>query len=480
VALTTTSSQFEVKAGIAVLDSSWTDGNDDADPMLVKQATIVVPYRALLTASANDTHSLSEASAVGLVAGKITITNPIGYALDKALANSGGQTVFYIPVASDDITGYREALASHQVDQQGYMVVPLSEDLAIREVVKAHVLNMSGDTGTKRCIAFVPSIIDETSLIVDKKESTENWTGYVWEDPDFADEYTYVTIPDATLLTDGVRATDILRTKFGVDALGNDTYTALVIDRVIDEETLVVVRPGLAAAFGDSGDLQRVQVARVLTTDEQAQAVESDSESLMNRRVYSVFPDFPIAAPWWALAAAVAGYASSGAPHQPISMSEIVGFADHNGSRKRFTPTQMDTMAQGGTLIVTRPKSGGATYIRHQLSTDNTDDNRSELSVTRNLDSMSDALESDLRQFLGKYNATEHLLQLVDTITRQKFAYFITETRTISAGPQLLAYDEATLTVTQNSVAKTQVEVGADLTLPLPTNRILIKLRVKA
>ena len=137
-------------------------------------------------------------------------------------------------------------------------------------------------------------------------------------------------------------------------------------------------------------------------------------------------------------------------------------------------------MAQGGTLIVTRPKSGGVTTVRHQLSTDNTDDNRSELSVTRNLDSISDALEADLRQFIGQYNATDHLLQLVDAITRQKFAFFITETRTITAGPQLLSYDEASLKVELSAVARTQVNLDADIDLPLPANRIRVKLRVSS
>jgi len=479
-ALEATADEFTVKAGIEIVDSTWTDGGGTPDPIPVKLAKLVVPYRALLTSLSNETHSLSELSAVSLVLGKVVEKNPMGYAVDKALANSGGQTVFYIPVATDDLNGYRLALGAHETDQQGYIIVPLSEDKAIRDLVDAHVSNMSSETGSKRCIGMVPAIIDELTLKYDKKVSGESWTGFVWEDPGNAGEFTFVTVPGATFLTDGIRATDIFRGSFGVDSFGNDIYTAIAIDRVIDEETLVLVAPGFSAAVGASNNLQRVQIVRNLSYDEQALATEADSASLQSRRIYSVFPDFPIQVAWHFLAAAVAGLASSVAPHQPITNASLNGFGDHEGPRKRFTPTQLDTMAQGGTMIITRPKSGGETYIRHQLSTDNTDDNRSELSVTRNLDSISDALEADLKQFIGRYNATEHLLQLVDTITRQKFSYFITETRTITAGPQLIAYNESTLKVEQNAGAKTQVDVEADLTLPLPVNRIHVKLRVAA
>lgn len=480
IALEADTDEFIVKAGINITDSTWVDGTGAVLPIPVKYAKVIVPYRALLTSAANDTQSLTEISAVVTVLGKVVEENPMAYAMDKALANSGGQTVFYVTVATDDIDGYRAALAAHETDLQGYMVVPLSEDLAIRDLIDAHITNMSAEGGAKRCIAFVPGILDEVTTKYGAKESGENWTGYVWEDPENSGEFTYVTIPGATLITDGIRPTDFLRTSFGVDALGEDTYSAKEIDEVIDEETLRLKAPGFSAAVGSAVSLQRVQIVRNLSYDEQAQAAEADAESLKNRRVYCVFPDFPIECAWQFLAAAVAGLASSVAPHQPITNSSLNGFSDHDGVRKRFTPTQLDTMAQGGVLIVTRPKNGGSTYVRHQLSTDNTDDNRSELSVTRNLDSISDALEADLRQFIGQYNNTEHLLQLVDAITRQKFAYFISETRTITAGPQLVSYNEATLSVQQNSVAKTQVDVEADLELPLPVNRIKVKLRVSA
>lgn len=473
-------SEFTVKAGIDIYDSTWTDFLGDLDPIPVIEARLIVPYTALLTANANIMRSLSDLSSVTTVAGKVIPANPMGYALDKALQNSGSQPVYFISVQSNDEEGFRFALEEHEARSVGYMVTPLTSDDTILDLIRGHVNSMNGENKQKRCIAFISTSLPSVVLKYDKTELGNNWVGSVALDPGSM-EYIDLNIPGALLITDGIRPGDTLRTDFGIDAFGNPIYKTATIASIVDEENAKLASPGLANGVGDPTPVQ-VQIARTLTKDEQAVLEAANSSEYSDRFVYNVFANIPLNSdvPGFFLASAVAGFASSVVPHQPITNFTLSGFNDQTGTLRRFSATQLDTMAEGGTLIVTQDAIGGANYIRHQLSTDNTDDLRSELSVTRNLHSIEKYIQDLLAPLVGKHNITDYFLQLVDVTVRQALDYLQSQTSTLSAGPQIRSWDQESLIVTQNPTLRTEVDIEVDVVLPLPANRIKMKIRATA
>jgi len=482
VALTAAADKFTVAADIYIKDSTWTEVDAvTPDPIPVITATVVVPYRALLTASSNILQTLSSLSVVSSVLNRNVPENPLAYGVGKALENSGGQPVNFIAVESDDLAGYAAALEILEITPTPYFRVFLTQDATTLDLLKAHVLSEASDDKGNRCVGVVAQPLNPISIKYSLKENGDNWTGYVAVEPGSSPAiYTRVTVPDATFVTDGIRPRDEFRSDFDLDALGNPTYVAVKINEVVDEENLVLVTPGFSTAIGNSGSLQRIQVVRNLTKDEQAIDMAGLSSEFKTRRVYNVFSDFPIEVSDVFSAAALAGLASSVVPHQPITNYTVGGFNDQAGTRKRFTPTQLNTMAGGGTLILTKNAQTGNIFVRHQLSTDNTDDLQSELSVCRNVDSISSYLLQGLKVFVARYNITDNFLQLLDVQLRQRLNNLQANTSTPSAGPQIAEWDPASLKIVQDPVSRTVVDIVVDVKVPMPANTLRLKLRVSA
>jgi hypothetical protein len=278
--------------------------------------------------------------------GNRTIQNPLGISVFKALENSAGQPVYFLPIATDDLAGYSAALKALERDERPYFRIPTTEDEAIKDLIAGHVVAQSAPIRGRECMGVVGTSASSVVVKYGKKDDGDNWTGFVEQKPGSSPAvYTNVTIPGATLITDGIRAGDELRSNFGVDSFGEDTYDSATVDEVIDEETLVLVSPGMDAAIGDSDNLQRIQLVRLLTLDEQAETLRDISAALANRRMSNVFQDIGSSLPAYVFAAAVAGLASSVAPHQPITNYTLNGFNDESGSLRGFTPPQLDRFA---------------------------------------------------------------------------------------------------------------------------------------
>ena len=482
-ALTASAANFTVKAGIQILDSSWTDV-DGVTPLAlsVSSATVIAPYTALVVTNANQLLSLSDPDSVSAVLGATIQSNPLSYGVWTALLNSGGQPVYFVPVASDDLAGFQAALAELDANPTPYFRLVLSHDPTILTSLAGAVENQASDEVGNRCVGLVAPEVASVVTKYSQKPNGDNWAGYVAATPGvYPTQYGFVTLPGATFLTDGIRAGDEFRTSYTVDAFGNQLYKSAIIAQVVDEQDLILASPAFAAAVGDSTHLQRVQIVRTLSLGEQAAAIAATSEAFASRRVYCIFPNLPLSGHPSFVACAVAGLASSVVPHQPITNFVLNLPADLLlGATKRFNQIQLNTMAAGGTLIVTQNAPGGAAYIRHQLSTDNSDDLHSELSITRNLDSISDYLLQGVDVFIGKYNISDNFLQLLDVQMRQKMDNLVTQTSTPSAGPQVVSWDPKTLKIVQNPTSRTKVNIGVGAQLPMPANNIDIALLATA
>lgn len=471
----TSDTDITFEAGIETLDSSWVDNDLVTQlPLTVYKADLYVEYRALLRDGSNTIGTLSELGLVETVLGSSVPENPLAFAATYALQNSGGKGLLYLPVESDDLSGYQAALSVLEASDDAFYIVPLTQDSTIIDLLEGHVNAESEPTKAHERRLVVSRTLDIVDILVDKDGNNNNLMGTVATD---GNNFVLVNLPGGEFLTNGVRSGDFLRTKYAFDEFGKTVYESYKIATVTDEDNLVLVAPGLPAAIVSA---ERMTVARVLTKDEQAAKVAALSTSFSNRRVNNIWPDVAKNAgrelPGYFLAAAVAGLKSGVAPHQGVTLVTVNGFDDLSKSFQYFTPTQLDTIAAGGTLIVTQDRQGGQAFVRHQLTTDRTDENRQEWSVNDALDSITKSLRNVVKPLVGRYNINDNLLTLLDTVINQHLDSLIRETLTTQAGAILNGF--TVIKIEQDPLIRTQVNIEIELNIPAPLNVVRIKLVV--
>lgn len=455
--------------------------------MPVLKGDVYYGYEALKTEGANELNSISEASLISSQIGKLVPENPVAYGVYKALQNSSGSSVMYVPVAEDTLNGYIQAFDSTTYESSAYYIVPMTNDAQVIQALKSHVVSASDESKARERIGIVNPAFSTTQAVYGLKSDNTPWTGYIeLSDTPVAGRYDKVTIPGATFIDSGIKPGDYVRSNYSVDALGNETYGVALVASVVGQEVLLLQAPGFSVAVGDRTNSikRRIEVGRSLSKTQQAQAIAASSEALGSRRVVSVWPDVLLdgsttIAGYYG-AAAVAGLKSGVAPHQPLTNVTLTGFTSASRSTPYFTMDQLNTIAGGGTWIIDQAIVGSSAaaeiYNRHQLTTDYTDDNMAEVSITTNLDSISKILREDLKAFIGQYNNHPYFMQLLKTRLVDRLTFLQGNTVTLKAGPQLLGFTIVSLAADPN--IRTRIIATIDLTLPYPVNVIQIKLNV--
>jgi hypothetical protein len=474
---------FTVSA-LEILDTSWTaSGTTTQLPLDVVSAQVYVSFTALLTDNINVYNDISNLSEITSNIGHISEDNELAYAALLALENSGGQTVYWVGVGEDSLEGYLAALEALEGAQSAYFVVPLSDRLDIQQAFKGHVEEMSLPTYGLERIALVSTPVSQTIDIVSKKQDGSFWSGYVSADANIPSLFNRVTIPGASLLDDGVRAGDIFRTNYSFNSDGTQSFQSALVSSVIDNENLILANPAFSSGVASEEVPARIDISRLLTKSEYASQIAAVSSSFGSRRVYNVWPSHAVNAsgvtvPGYMVAAAVAGLKSSVAPQQGITNYTLNGFSSLKLSGQFFTPTQLDTIAGGGTLIVNQDVNGGEVYVRHQISTDQVDANHSELSITTNLDSISKYIRPQLKSLIGVYNITPSFLLSARALLMRNLDYLTAYTSTPTAGPQVISYNVNDIVVVQDPLLATRVIATAPITLPYPLNNFDLTLIV--
>jgi hypothetical protein len=478
----TGNADLTLQSDILIVDEQFTELSGALTTMPVKSARVYIGYEALQLQNSNRINSISEPSLIVAQIGKVVPENPVAYGVLKALQNSGGTRIYYVPVDEDNLDGYNRAFDATLNEVTAYYIVPMTSDERIIQAAKAHVLNASDEMVARERVAIVHQGFSAVNFLYDKRaDGVTAWTGYVSASPGITPMvYNNVVIPGATLLTDRVRPGDNFRSNFTLDALGNDVYQSYKIVEVIDEQTLRLESPAFPAAIGSESNLRRVQIVRNLTKREQAEKIAASSERLGSRRVVNVWPDFlrdgDLSVSGYFGAAAIAGLKSGIAPHQPVTNVILNGFTKADRSTPYFTMTDLNIIAGGGTWIIDQDRNGGEIYNRHQLTTDYTDDNMAEISITTNLDSISKLVREDLRQFIGQWNNHPFFQQLLKTRLVDRLTFLQGRASTVKAGPQLL--DFVITNIGTDPLIRTRVLVDINLTLPYPVNVIQVKLTV--
>lgn len=465
------SNEVTVAGGITFFGSSGDPLN--GSPVIGGQ--LYFGYRALSQDWVNEVQSVSNVSELGNYFTDLTPDNPLGFAVKKAVENSNGTAVRFIGIPTNDLAGYTQALNKTLEREDVYSFVPLTQDQAVLNAVVGHVQGLSSPEKGRWRIAWVTTPLAAESRVVG--DDTTPILGTIQDNPgDAAGTNRLVTATNGQFLANDVQAGDELRYNYGVDSFGDPTYSTAVVDQVISETQLLLVT-GPSSAVNVASQLE---VWRTLDTDAQVNELVAGNP-YSSRRVYNVFAGgatidgFAGVADYF-LAAAYAGLRSGVAPHQGLTNVELGGVEAVPFMTITLNGNQLDTLANAGFWLTYQDAVDGSIFCRKQISTDLTDLNTTEQSITTNLDSQSYYYKNTLKPYIGRTNNVQTVHNLIRADLEAAFEFFLNNGRTPTLGGQLVA---ATIEELRPSVVeRDKLVITVSIQLPYPINLIDLNLVV--
>lgn len=455
----TDDTNLTLDANASVEDDYGDTGND----LPIVSGDIYIDYREAL-GGAVEFGSLSSSSRVADVLGPVEPENPLAYGMFKALENSNGVPVYYVSTTSDDLAGYTSALNRISTEDIIWSLVPMTKEADVIALVKAFVLEQSSPVNNN----WKKGWFNSNAKQVESFYAEEGGSAIEATITDDAGGSNYVNVDSATadFTGAGVAKGDLLRYNYRPE---NNTT-------VWDTAEILSVGPGngeltLKNSAIDMPIAANVEVWRTSSLTDFADTIAAESTALGDRRINNIWPDtIPnesgVEVEGYFLCAALAAYRSAAAPHQPLTRAQISGFGSPDRTTM-FSREQLNRIASGGTWIVMSDISG-AVYTRHQLTTDMTNEETREDSITSNLDSISRVYRDGFDDVVGKSNVTPDMLELLQgrVFTSFKYLHNLPYPRTL--GPQMIGYDLLELAI--DPVLRSKVRIRIKPELPLPLN----------
>ena len=465
----------------------------------VVSAKLYLQYRALLRDTAKDITTVDHHTHVEAQLGTIHPDNPLAFGVYLAALNSGDRLVYYCGVDTNDLSGYNEVLGKASLTDEVYFIVPLTKDEEVIDSVKGHCKDMSTKYNKLWRIGFVCKEAPTIDMIYDASANVDNEPFYakfsqskvkddhgaynvmqfMWDE---TDPRANTVVRCNTEVEDG----DVVRVYTGdVEDTWDETkgYTEYQVRKVLSN-TVLVLSEGVYWPGIDYSKHYKVELYRKLSHLRQAKYIADESSRLATRRMYNVFPTVAVtggvAFGGEFLAAAAAGLASSVLPQQPITNVEINGVSDIPIVYQTFTREELDTIAEGGTFIIMQDRPGSKVYVRHQISTAYRENNllTAELSITKNLDSISYYFAKLFANLIGRYNITPELINVVRVRLENGLQALETQTYAGLYGPQVLAEGTEILSLRQSETNKDHIIAQVHLNLPVPFNYFDLDLEI--
>lgn len=390
--------------------------------------------------------------------GAITPDNPLAYGVHVMLLNSASVPIRYIALESDDKEGWVKALDRASVTTDVYAFCPLTDNLSVIKQVVDHCNKLSAPEEKSWRIAFF-STVPEESVDVTPQDGSSPAT---------------CTVSDKELTCAVASFIDTVRSGDAVTVVdSNGVQQSTKVDSVKSNTVLVLVD-----AITNATTARPFTVVHTMGRAEYVGAVATRSASFNDHRAYNVFPNSlrdtdGNVVPGMFGAAAVCALACSVLPQQPITNVEIKGFSDLHDVYSKYSREELNTIAGGGTLILMQEKAGGVVYVRHQISTADPSGNlnKTELSMIKNLDSISYYFANRCAPYHGRYNVTDDLLAELKGVITDGLAHLETTTEGNKLiGPQVLAEGTELRALYKDPSQKDHVVAQVALNLPAPFN----------
>lgn len=455
----------------------------------VVSADLYLTYRELTTAKSDTIHSVSLASEVSAQLGAISPDNPLAQAVYNAALNAGGQLVRYMAIPSVDEEGWSKVLNAASLTKEVYFLVPVTQEDSVLDLVQAHVDSMSAPLKKRWRVAFVSAKVADEIKTYSRASSTSGKTDFMARvltkdttagtvDVEFVTKSGDSWVADVnTAFKKDVVENDELVYGF-TTAYGKETGTRYRIVKVLSPNRLRV-----KANLDVTTEGAKAEIVHTYTNAEKAEKIRDRSSKFGFRRMYNVFPSAfvggGVTQTGEFAAACVAGLVSSCLPQQPVTNLEIVGIDDIKLTYSTFSADDLNTMASGGTFIVTQDLPGDQVYVRHQISTAYEDNNlnTAELSITKNLDSISFYFDDLTSPYIGKYNITPELIRILDNVINQGLVSLASNSYGLY-GSQIILDGTSILKIEQDALLKDHVNCDIQLNLPYPFNHLVLKLYV--
>lgn len=474
---TASSTALALKAGIKVQDSTWVDGMGEMPFLELIHGNLYVEYRSLLLDYSNAIYSVGDITLVEAQLGPIVADNPLALAVYSNLENLGSRTCYFSAITSDDVTGDAGALSKAGLVKYTYALNPAGvTDPARHALLEAHIASMATEIKKRWRLGLVGRELptEEAILTLATNPAGRDWKGVVSVDSR-SGLFTKVTLDqDGSLLTN-LTVGDQVRLQYTTDAWSAVNYITDTVAE-LESNTTFYLSSGLSAAT----PANKLEVYHPLDVQEQADAVQAISENYANKRMYCVFPGnlgkygTYVSAAYGA--ASIAGMVGSVVPQQGLTNIEVNGYDDIPYAYGLFSYDQLNQIAGGGTLIIMQDTKGGTVYVRHQVSTATKDGNlnTTEMSMVKNLDSISFYFADLLAPFIGRYNVTPELVSVLRTQIQDGLNYLGSLTSVGLLGPQIILTNGNTKirTLEQHPSLKDRILAVVDIELPAPLNVI--------
>lgn len=471
-------------AGYTMFPEAEIEGTGDS-------LSLYVGYRANRSDLSGRVLTISSVTDLGDQLGEISSSNPLAYGVSLALANSGGAAINAIAI--DPRLSERDAHIQATELAQGqrmYALVPLTQELSIHAIYKAHVNAMSLPTSGNWRVALTNCSIPEEDYLYGKPGSA---------DGDDADN-----IPDLLekVSIDGVNI-DLGRGASAPLVFPGDYLQAIVLntdgeptDEYIQSDsitansgsTIVLNSTTWVDANGDTvsspaaGDLY-VYVARPATKQGQAEWVASQAETWNDKRLWMFPGDITIpnesgldeVLPGYYLMAAQAGFISGTPPQQPITHITVAGITDMLHGNFYFTEAQMNLMAEKGALLYEQNSQGTTPYCRHGLTTDVSVLEYREVLKVKNWDYLSYYYKDLLDPFIGTWNITSDTIQTIRQTAISASESLLTR-KLPKIGAPLLSYNITKLE--QNATSADAIDFIMGVAIVNPNNYTNVHLQL--
>lgn len=471
----TSSTDLTLESGAREFDSGWKSG-DESLPLV--GGSVFVHWRQLITTHTDRLYTVTTINDISNVFdSQIDPDNPLVFAVFKALQNSGGTTlptasVRAIGVSADNVAGYQSAMSTIDTNPDVYCFVPLSDDPAVHNIVVTAVNTLSIPEIADWKLAMLPLSEGDsipvlvTDLSGNSVEATLDSSGQLEVDSDI------------DLLEYGVKTGDKIRIAYSKDKYGNEVYDEYVVDFVDTDKLLQVV----GSVDSPVATPSRFEVHRDKNAEDLIDYLEAKASQFTNRRVYYVYPENPLRSSGSNVnafygSAAVGGLIGASAPQQGLTNTTVEGFDVSTGRPSRFTKNQLNRLAGAGVMILAEDRSNGSMYIRHQLSSDVSDLNNRELSVVKNVDSISFFLHNRIKRFIGRANVTDTAIQVISTELTGGIDFLKSSQISPLTGGQVLE-GTAIREIRQHPVLRDRLIIIIDLVIPYPINYIELYLVV--
>jgi len=431
----------------------------------------------------------------------INVSNPLALGLFFALLNAPGAQVTGIgvdEVSADSpygtVEGFTRA-AEYLENFEVYAIAPLTHDDTVGQVYNTHITVMSSPANKGERIAIwnpaTPTKKLDTLVASGSDGNSSGPSGTLFD--------TGVANLSALLLNAGVNpvgtipvskgvfldiasdskhysvqsisgATVTIRTVFGpgenTDAFYSttDLNTPPLPASLIEEAFSVKVRGAALATVSGMPDRNGI-----------AATVTGIGQSFLNRRFWMTFPDKAGAViegtdqivEGFYMNAAIAGMIGQQPPQQSFTNFPMTGFTRVIGSSEVYSERQLNQMAAGGTYIIVQDFIGAPLIARMALTTDLTSVETRTDSITKVVDFTAKFLRKSLKNFIGRFNITQGLLDSLGTVIQGSLGFLIEHG--ILIGGQLN-------NIVQDETAPDTVLIDITLDVPYPCNYIRLTL----